>query len=550
MKDVPFKPIWYQKSLEYLLSNVPEQEVIEWEDVTAFFIQALDYAHECSNAARISRSVAVQAFDDNDTLHLADLLKKEIEEETDDVVGGSVDQILQKRQQELKGSLVEVSVCIGPKLDTTSVDSSWDNVKRIYTCEFCGKVFTRSSSKARHKKHFHTGKGQRAKVRSKSSTKCEICGDCDVCIHNVEKRKGKSEENVGSGSSEKENVETTATDSGIGQDEDTQELLDSGGVSRNRRQVERSSCCEICGKTFLYSSSKARHKKFVHLLPGSRPNKVSKKTCEVCGAVLSSAHSLRIHMKYRHTDLSVCSVCGERVPTLELMEHVQSHEGQEPTKCDECQETFYSRRKLYIHVQRTHRPENWVVCDICGKTEWKGNLAVHRQSHRVRDPKDAKYPCDQCEKKFFLQRDVERHVRRMHQPRSLVCSICAKPFYVPWKLREHENMHKGVKPHKCQLCGKAYSRKPALRKHEMVHANNRRHQCKLCSKSFFEIEHLKEHMNSHTGARPFVCNICGVSYPARASLYNHVKFKHKSTNQIGSSLGVEPIQIDDVVGQQ
>ena len=270
--------------------------------------------------------------------------------------------------------------------------------------------------------------------------------------------------------------------------------------------------------------------------------------CPHCGKEYFSRGSLMRHITFKHKESVKCPKCNLTIPATQLEKHLSEHDGAPTPQCSECGETFKTRTHLNNHVFRKHKPENWVVCVVCGKSIYKYVLHKHMECHNIAfDETGAEkklFPCDQCDQSYATSTRLYTHVKTVHKTSSLVCTVCGKGFRFKGKLREHEAQHTGEPLFKCTICHEGFFQRRQYSHHIRIHNNDRRYPCPQCPKAFFKSERLKEHMHTHTGARPYICPICGLSYTAGGSMYTHIRIKHKDNKSIAGqhvALG-QPIQ--------
>lgn len=118
------------------------------------------------------------------------------------------------------------------------------------------------------------------------------------------------------------------------------------GQSSKKVAKKRRHACDGCDKSFKYSYYLEAHKDIVHL--GIRTH-----VCERCDKNFISAASLKQH---------------------EIV-----HSGNHPFTCDQCDKSFTQLGSLTYHKQAVHQ--------------------------RIRT-----HACSQCEKRFFLAKDLAAHV--------------------------------------------------------------------------------------------------------------------------------------------
>merc|ERR1712083_378079 len=123
-------------------------------------------------------------------------------------------------------------------------------------------------------------------------------------------------------------------------------------------------------------------------------------------------------------------------------EHINSvHEGQKPHKCSLCDQSYFLKSSLQVHVGR-----------------------IHEGYHKKKNPK-----------------------------KSLLCILCDKEFTGLSSFKEHINtVHEGKKPHKCSLCDQSYFLRYSLKTHiARIHEGIKprkgpktEHLCKICNSTF------------------------------------------------------------------
>ncbi|CAG0887417.1 unnamed protein product [Cyprideis torosa] len=252
--------------------------------------------------------------------------------------------------------------------------------------------------------------------------------------------------------------------------------------------------------------------------------------CETCGERFRSRTNLFTHRMRLHRSAIQCSFCGQYVLTHLVDAHMAKHADDPEVKCNECGKTFKGKRDLTNHYQRNHKPENWVVCDMCGKSVYKFFMKAHLESHKFKDPNfvpPEDYRCKLCGTPFASDTRLALHMKTVHKPPDLICSHCGKAFKYKRQFVEHEAMHTGTVLYTCDQCGEGFVKAVKLKIHKRKHDNIRPHQCNYCEKAFFDKFALVQHLTCHTGERPFVCKYCGLSYTASGSLHTHIRIKHK-----------------------
>lgn len=175
-----------------------------------------------------------------------------------------------------------------------------------------------------------------------------------------------------------------------------------------------------------------------------------------------------------------------------------------------------------------------LVCKIC---DAQLQSVVGFRSHMLRHTTTAKFQCDQCEKFFYKEKDVQHH-RKNHftpkpAPKIYQCQVChegKQQFRYPKHYEKHmEEVHPDVAaPLSCETCGRNFFLKISL-----VHHRNQGHnfikpyKCNQCPKKFRH-EHLLRHhvQTAHEGLR-FHCPMCSTTFTFKDRMKRHYRRAHK-----------------------
>jgi len=181
-----------------------------------------------------------------------------------------------------------------------------------------------------------------------------------------------------------------------------------------------------------------------------------------------------------------------------------------------------------------------VTCDFCDYF-WKYDPQDPKRERRAKqflnlhmndEHPDKKMKCDQCDKTFWNNEQMAKHVKVhsfIHESGQLVCSECGYKCKDNHRLTSHINaVHLGIKPHLCDQCPMAFSAKGALKVHRMKHTGERSHFCQFCPKAFTSRHNLATHVRTHTGEKPHTCDVCGKSFNDAAYFAKHKRLHLKS----------------------
>ena len=136
-----------------------------------------------------------------------------------------------------------------------------------------------------------------------------------------------------------------------------------------------------------------------------------------------------------------------------------------------------------------------------------------------------KFKCDNCEVKFSTKKNLERHIKSIHQGLKFSCHICNYEATTTknWSLHTHiKVMHKAITEaqFKCEYCEVEFSIKNSLRVHtESVHFDAA-FPCQNCDYVSANERTLQNHMKTKHGEMPSKHNT------TESGLNRHTTKKH------------------------
>ncbi len=211
-----------------------------------------------------------------------------------------------------------------------------------------------------------------------------------------------------------------------------------------------------------------------------------------------------------------------------------------------------------------------IKCSICGKS-YKNNDCL--TAHRSRDhPKENKYHCHICLKRFFTYGRCQAHIRAHGAPEPYKCSYCDKTFNYRKSVRYHHNKNHSNIPlppeyetyqsrkstviiHVCAYCGAKFTTTDGFKIHMKCHHPeadpgqscakdvSKPYHCSQCNKSFIRAYTLRTHFIKHhpfvelptqvlpkvrqfSHSMDYLCTKCGQGYRFKFTLDNHMESKH------------------------
>ncbi|XP_050685584.1 gastrula zinc finger protein XlCGF46.1-like isoform X2 [Leptidea sinapis] len=313
----------------------------------------------------------------------------------------------------------------------------------------------------------------------------------------------------------------------------TQCLKDREKMLKGHKFLNSKYKCKNCVKGFSFGSVFEKH-----LLKHDKASGAHE--CDICKLRFKTKEKLICHMRYHQRrykciECDFVRVCRQTVVDHYLCSHKKQEAGLFP--CQFCSKIF---NKHLSEVSNAEKPQLKHVCTECGK-------AFHAPSslknHMIKHTSGRNYYCVECDKAFKTDLALKRHwkITSAHAEYSDLpykCDHCHKRFGINRDLERHMNrVHLNIKPFTCDHCDKAYVNEWSLKDHKrFAHEGQKRPRkfpCNICEKVFDRNSTRKAHIRTHTGERPYVCPDCPAKFKQAGTLGTHMKLVHLKLTRDG-----------------
>ena len=267
-----------------------------------------------------------------------------------------------------------------------------------FTCDDCGKSFTRKTYLRTHQRKFHN-MGEPSKTEGMKFP----CPHCDQIYNKKD--------------SLNRHIRVIHDENRVQCEICSKLFCDQSGLNRHMLyHGEEQFECNLCKRKFRENRQLAAHLKLHESGVEDFPDG---NECPVCHKTMASASSLRNHIATFHEndsgEIHVCNVCGKEHKTARhLKNHMKIHTEKYINKkwtCETCGAEYKSTVSLKNHISTIHLGERNFACHICGKNFTRaGVLRAHMKVHEGSKP----FHCIYCNSSYGEKRNLMTHLSRNH----------------------------------------------------------------------------------------------------------------------------------------
>lgn len=295
--------------------------------------------------------------------------------------------------------------------------------------------------------------------------------------------------------------------------------------------------CEICYKSFSLQVKLDCHLRTQHAIKVNKEQRAGKQelVCDYCFKVFENEHALSGHKVYHRTiGYFGCIYCPRKFLTQSGYRkhknyHFSTHNVDNPTKCEHCDETFVQFRELIYHMRDVHDDDKeWIVmpkdsieetCTICHKTFF--NLHRHMDYHEENK-------CKKCHEYFFSSADFDNHLCAIESDNEEVAGV----------------VNHGMPYEECKFCFKPITKKDSKKKHDILHGTSGAISCRFCHLKFKTLDAFNIHSFSHRSRKynkkPIKCRVCKERFVKYGPFIKHMRILHKCAKKSHYRAVVKP----------
>ena len=196
-------------------------------------------------------------------------------------------------------------------------------------------------------------------------------------------------------------------------------------------------------------------------------------------------------------------------------------------ECSRCHTVFRTQNELITHKEEVCKGAN-LECPNCKKCfVYRHKYEPHLEICTKILFANGKWCCQQCSMSFSTLSQYSTHEKRVHLKQyKFLCNLCGKGFMRRDKHDQHLARHVAQKPHQCTLCQRKFYLEHALKRHVPT-CRGPGLSCPHCDRVFYSQDYYDKHVKyQHENPHAFQCDVCGSSLTGARNLVNHRRDVH------------------------
>ena len=193
------------------------------------------------------------------------------------------------------------------------------------------------------------------------------------------------------------------------------------------------------------------------------------------------------------------------------------------SQCPHCGNLYSCKRDLNRHIKSVHEGIKY-PCNLC---DYEANQQISLRSHVKSIHEGVRYECEHCDKEFSHKSDLTIHIKGKHEGFTYECDKCNQQFSKKRFLKAHiESKHEGIR-YSCNQCEQQFIAKSSLQRHVASIHEEVKLDCNECDQQFRRRKSRQMHINFVHRGIMFSCDQCERQFKRKEHLVIHFQAKHE-----------------------
>ncbi|XP_059055017.1 zinc finger protein 62 homolog [Achroia grisella] len=308
---------------------------------------------------------------------------------------------------------------------------------------------------------------------------------------------------------------------------------------KNKSKCQPLMTCDICGEMFVTKHSMSNHMLVNHLFSYK---------CRQCNQVFYRRKAAWKHTadhgpnSVKNEKIMICQYCPRKVTKYSIVFHIKKYHYSQfyNRHCPTCGMSYSSPWRLYHHQLSAHRyvilsktPHMEFSCTDCDiQFESKEALQLHQVRNQHEQAKDILHACIHCRKIYEGATEYNEHERtcKIAYQFPMNCPYCGEimlntRYYLNHCKKVHPTLDETKGRSKlCELCGETClltSWQAHKRKHAFMKI-----PCNVCGVQLISTQALFMHHVARHSRKPYHCTLCPLRFQLRADCKDHILKGH------------------------